>query len=141
MVLTFTGTQRGMTDQQEARVAERLRATMPELLCHGDCIGADEQVHDLCCALGIRVSLNPCTITSKRAYCGGPVVHCRHDPLDPLVRNQRMVDRCDALLAAPAEMAEERRSGTWSTVRKARKARVPVVIVFPDGTERVETWD
>ncbi len=38
------------------------------------------------------------------------------------------------MVAAPKSFAEELRSGTWATVRYARKQKKPVVIVFPDGS-------
>jgi hypothetical protein len=39
-----------------------------------------------------------------------------------------------AMLAACPKGPEERRSGTWATVRYARKTGKPVVIFWPDGT-------
>lgn len=57
-----------------------------------------------------------------------------HEPRPPLERNRDVVDASDVLLACPGGMAEEQRSGTWATIRYARKAGKPVVIVWPDGT-------
>jgi hypothetical protein len=54
--------------------------------------------------------------------------------LPPLDRNKMMVDDCEALIATPRLMVEELRSGTWSTIRYARKCRKPVHIVWPDGS-------
>jgi predicted Rossmann fold nucleotide-binding protein DprA/Smf involved in DNA uptake len=50
-------------------------------------------------------------------------------------RNARLVALGDMLLAFPATRAEELRSGTWSTIRRARKAGKRIVIVPLDGTE------
>ena len=38
------------------------------------------------------------------------------------------------MIAAPSEAEEQRRSGTWSTVRFARKQGKPVFVISPDGT-------
>ena len=57
-----------------------------------------------------------------------------HGPFaDPLARNRIIAARCDALLACPAEPDEQLRSGTWSTIRYARKAGKPITIIRPDG--------
>ena len=45
-----------------------------------------------------------------------------------MARNDRMVADCDVLLAFPHHAREELRSGTWATVRRARKARRRVVV-------------
>jgi hypothetical protein len=37
-------------------------------------------------------------------------------------------------LACPRGYTEELRSGTWATIRYARKTGVPYVIIFPDRT-------
>jgi predicted Rossmann fold nucleotide-binding protein DprA/Smf involved in DNA uptake len=57
----------------------------------------------------------------------------------PLVRNRIIVDGCDVLLAAPSGAERDNpRSGTWMTVRYARKRRKRIVIVWPDGTTTEE---
>jgi len=44
------------------------------------------------------------------------------------------VNECDVLIAAPGEFVERKRgSGTWGTVRYARKLGRPLVIIWPDG--------
>jgi hypothetical protein len=44
------------------------------------------------------------------------------------------------VIACPFERTEQQRSGTWATVRMARKAGKPLVIVYPQGDERRERW-
>lgn len=51
-----------------------------------------------------------------------------------LQRNKVIVDRCGVLVAAPGEAQEQLRSGTWSTIRYARRVGRPVIMVLPDGT-------
>ena len=130
--IAFTGTQRGMTDEQER--------TLPNVLCavcsvgdwfhHGDCIGADAQAHQHAKMAALRTHVHPCNIPTKRAFCIGDAASPVAPPLD---RNRVMVDLSYALIATPKSMVEELRSGTWATIRYARKRGVPVHIIWPDG--------
>jgi len=43
-------------------------------------------------------------------------------------RNDRLVELADELVAFPRTREEERRSGTWATIRRAWKAKVPVTL-------------
>jgi hypothetical protein len=40
-----------------------------------------------------------------------------------MARNERMVAECTALIGFPYTLTEELRSGTWATIRRARRAR------------------
>jgi predicted Rossmann fold nucleotide-binding protein DprA/Smf involved in DNA uptake len=64
-----------------------------------------------------------------RAYCEAEEVRPQRPYLD---RNRDIVAASDVLIACP-KGPEQRRSGTWSTVRYARQARLPILIVWPDG--------
>lgn len=136
-ILGFTGTQRGMTDRQW-RVCQDLlkRRLRPVAAHHGQCIGADADFHDLCLTLEIPVTLHPPTNRSKVAWCPGAVEIRRPRPY--LERNREIVRACNTLLATPAQDEEQLRSGTWATIRYARKSKRDVVLVFPDGTVRLE---
>jgi predicted Rossmann fold nucleotide-binding protein DprA/Smf involved in DNA uptake len=52
-------------------------------------------------------------------------------PLDPLVRNKVIVNISDVILATPFEDKEVMRSGTWSTIRYARKVGKTPIIILP----------
>lgn len=54
------------------------------------------------------------------------------DPVDGgyLVRNDRIIFFSDVLFAFPKTPVEQKRSGTWSTVRRARKKGIPI-FYFP----------
>lgn len=130
----FTGTQIGCTAAQVAALARTFVELNLGVLHHGDCVGADEMAHRIARAMGARVELHPPRITAKRAHCEmlrGETVH----PADEyLVRNRAIVAASTALVACPKEeTGEELRSGTWATVRHARKLNRPVVIVRPSG--------
>lgn len=134
MKLGFTGTQHGMTYAQRGAVGRAILERMPVAeFHHGDCIGADAEVHDFALMAGASIHIHPCDITDKRAWkiAGADWVGVVKPPL---ARNRDIVRACDLLIAAPRMFIEELRSGTWSTIRFARKARVPLLIVWPDGT-------
>jgi hypothetical protein len=130
----FTGTQLGMTEAQRATVHRLLLELGATDLGHGDCIGADDQADQIARELGLRRHLHLPNKKEKMALCipaEGDVVH---PPKSYLVRNRDIVDACEALIAAPKEMTETLRSGTWSTVRYCRRLGKPLYIVWPEGT-------
>lgn len=56
-----------------------------------------------------------------------------------LKRNRVIVAEGDALIATPSGYKEiPRGSGTWATIRYAREAQLPRLIVWPDGTATEE---
>lgn len=133
----FTGTQQGMTDAQFNRIASWFAHRPGITLHHGDCIGADADAHEAAFYERIRVEIHPPDIDRKRAFCKGAAVV--HPPAPYLVRNRAIVAATEVLLATPKEeTGEELRSGTWATVRAARKAGRRVVIVRPSGRVEVE---
>lgn len=122
----FTGTQIGMSDNQFLAVRKYLETILTMGLdnvrvIHGDCVGADLEFDTLASLLNIERLIYPCLITSKRAFCGQRGAIEAHPPIDPLERNRLIVDAADVMLATPKELKEELRSGTWATIRYARK--------------------
>lgn len=128
MDVGFTGTQTGMTAAQKRTVARLL--TKAKTFRHGDCVGADSDAHDIAKDAGAWVVLHPPLNKSKRAFKEADEVL---DPKEYLDRNKDIVLACDLLIATPAEVDEQLRSGTWSTVRFARRMSREIVIVLPDG--------
>ena len=127
--ITFTGTQNGMSERQKESFRLFLRMLPKDIvLIHGDCIGADAEAHKIAHQLGMRIWIYPSNITKKRAYCDGSRVI---PPSPPLLRNKRMVIMGDLIIAAPNTLTEQLRSGTWSTIRYARKANKPTIILDP----------
>ena len=99
---------------------------------HGGCIGADAAFHKMCVQRGMVVTLHPPTDSRSQQIKIADEVRPR---FPYLVRNQHIVDATDLLIAVPFEMEEILRSGTWSTVRYARKNGWPVVIIPPKPKE------
>jgi hypothetical protein len=103
---------------------------------HGDCIGADAQAHAMVVAdLPItHIIIHPPTDSKARAWCATSSKRADLLILATLpyhARNRTIVDASDILLAAPAQRKEIPRSGTWATVRYARRSGIPVVLFLP----------
>lgn len=130
----FTGTQAGMMPAQLWRVHIRVLELGATDVSHGDCVGSDDQFDQFARELGLRRHIRPSTLAAKRAWCLAGNGDVLHPPKPPLVRNRDIVDEVDAMIATPKEMTETLRSGTWATIRYARKVGKPVWIVWPDGT-------
>jgi hypothetical protein len=127
----FTGTQRGMEPNQLSVVRYFLGGLAYTRLHHGDCIGADAQAHQIARRKGLSIHRHPPDNPSKRAFCD---FDYDSPELPYLVRNQAIVDFAEFMIAAPGEFEEQLRSGTWATIRYARKTKTPLVIVYPDGS-------
>lgn len=95
-------------------------------LHHGDCIGADEEAAMEASDSDWVVIAHPPTDESRRAF--SVYTEFFRDPKPFLDRNKDIVDECDLLIAAP-KGPETQRSGTWSTVRYARRIGKPVIIL------------
>lgn len=138
MILAFTGTRQGMTVKQMDVVKNFLIRHLPSKVLHGDCYGADIEFHkivyDYRTFLGISrtepvIEIHPSNLSSRANNDGDIIL----PPDDPIKRDRTMVDRCDKLLATPKSFNEELRSGTWTTIRYARKLGKIIYIVQPDG--------
>lgn len=138
MIVGFTGTQEGMSLKQKENLRWFFDSMAITELRHGDCIGADEQAHDILLdsTIGyedsVRIFLHPPANPSKRAYCDiGRTTYVkvtRLEEKDYLDRNKDIVDASQLLIVAPRTYDEEIRSGTWSTYRYA-KGKIPRLIL------------
>lgn len=132
-IVGFTGSREGMSDQQIDQVARWFKDGVKELH-HGDCIGADALAHLMAKNTGIRVVTHPPIDETYRAFCKD--FDSSYEPTKYGIRNQRIVDKTDALIATPSGPERMRGSGTWWAVRMARKANKPLFVVMPDGSVR-----
>lgn len=140
MRIGFTGTQSGMNKWQKFRVQEILEQHSGEFH-HVDCVGADEEAGEIAWNLGYRVVLHPPVIGIKRAYT--KLFHECREPKPYLERNHDIVDDTQGLVAAPKELEEILRSGTWATIRYADKRERGICVCrIDDGvTWRNSTWN
>ena len=129
MKIGFTGTQEGMSVNQKSELENYLNtreAQRSDEFHHGDCIGADLEAAIIATDAAYEVHSHPPTDPKKRAFHKSNVVH----PKEPyLIRNRRIVDATKILIAAPKSDKEELRSGTWATIRYARKLGRKVILL------------
>lgn len=134
MDIGFTGNQLGMTNHQYSTVYEML-SDLEGKARHGMCVGADKQFHDICRKLGFYIIGHPGVTKTGKAWNRAD---CDVDEIEPelsyLDRNTVIAQSCEYLIATPKEFEEELRSGTWSTIRRARRFDKDLSIVYPDGT-------
>lgn len=134
--LGFTGSSdQGMpTIKQIAGMTSVLHHVQPKSVHHGDCVSSDEAFHYLCQGLvpRPRIHIHPPDNDKKRAFCEQGRPDFMYPVKSYLDRNQDIVDASDGLLATP-NGPEKLRSGTWSTVRLARKKGIPIYIVYQNG--------
>lgn len=129
----FTGTERGMNAHQLEMldlVLHMLKIKGARYAHHGDCVGADAQFDTLARMVGYLMYIHPPLDPKARAFCGrkGDIIF----PEKPyLARNVDIVVASEILLAGPRTLHEERRSGTWYTVRQARKRERMYFIIKP----------
>jgi hypothetical protein len=124
----FTGTQKGMSQKQISAIQKILIHLPVACLHHGDCIGADAQIHQMAKKLDIQIVIHPPDDPRKRAYCQGSH-YMAEKPY--LIRNHNIVNSSDLLIAAPKEHQEILRSGTWATIRYGKKQNKKIQIFYP----------
>lgn len=135
----FTGTQRGMTLKQKETFKRVFTSRLAKEIVfrHGDCQGADAEAHDIVrlCDPNIRIVIHPPINELKRAFCKGDETLPQKEYLD---RNHDIVDNCELLIAVPKSYKQEVRSGTWATVRYAKRVGKDVCVIYPNGDVGVQ---
>ena len=137
--LGVTGTRGGMTAPQLRAVLAFYRQHHPIYLHHGDCIGADAEMHEVATAFATSITIHPPDVAKYRAWCDSKYIN---KPLPYRERNQAIVKAADTLLVLPSgTMKKQPRSGTWMTYRIARTQGVRCVVIHPDGEMEVKERD
>ena len=131
-----TATRAGLSEAQarKARWAlEQLRDRHgATTLHHGDCVGGDADVAEVARELGYRLVSHPCDLDAYRAFVPSDEELPERDPIE---RNHDIVDASGYLLGFSPADHEIRRSGTWQTIRYARRLGRPRWVVGPSGVE------
>jgi hypothetical protein len=134
MKLGFTGTRHGLTARQLTVLRRVLITYRVTEVHHGDCVGADAQLHDLAVSMGLKIVIHPPIDTRLRAFCSGAA---RTQPAAPYIeRNQNIVRATDMTVGCPSEQTEpapRRGQGTWSTIRFARRNAKLLLWISPSG--------
>lgn len=129
-IVGFTGTKKGMTKSQKEKVRFFLVTWSVKIFHHGCCIGADDEAGIISLSLSIHVIGHPPIIEKYKADC---ICHEYREPKSYFVRDHDIVDETDCMIATPKNQFEELRSGTWATVRYARKQGKHIYFIWPDG--------
>ena len=101
---------------------------------HGDCIGADTQAAVIAKQLGFIIVAHPGHPKDKNNTMYRAFTECNDETREvrPFIqRDHDIVDETERMIATPAGRTEEIRSGTWTTVRYARKQQREIHIIYP----------
>jgi hypothetical protein len=138
IIIGFTGSRSGLSAEQRRTFGNFLKEMSKRavrshdnlLVVHGDCVGADADADGVCKSLSVPTATRPANMPNMRAFTNAGALA---PPEDPLLRNKKIVDGCNMLVACPSSATEVLRSGTWATIRAGRKAKKQVFIITPDG--------
>lgn len=146
IIIGITGSRDGFTEAQKEAFLNQLSQYDVVEVHHGDCVGVDEGIHKTLLEEKketpkiIRIQIHPPSDGKERAFC-----QKKYETKDVLIhsfateeylkRNQSIVKASQELWAFPSG-PEKQRSGTWATIRFARKNGKPVKLFWRDG--RVE---
>lgn len=130
----FTGNRHGITDNQKEEIIKILDKYNNLIVSHGDCVGSDTDFHNICVNYRnihpnkkIRIDIYPPNYPKFRSFNKGDLIM---DEKSYLERNLDIVKNSSILIACPIDKnKEELRSGTWSTIRKARKHNLEIYIL------------
>jgi hypothetical protein len=133
LVIGFTGTREGLTAAQMKALADLILSLPDDVeFHHGGCIGSDAMAHWQAKMRGWRVVLHPATVALRWRADIHDADEIRPEK-PPLARNEDIVRETTQLFACPAGRVEERRSGTWQTIRCARRYQRTIWYIWPDG--------
>ncbi len=129
----FTGNRYGLKQDQVEQIKLILDKYNNIIVIHGDCVGSDTDFHNLCIKYretnlnkNINIHIYPPNNPSLRAFNKGDLL-MKEEPY--LKRNLNIIKNSDILIACPIDKNKEiLRSGTWSTIRQAKKKNLPTYI-------------
>ncbi len=139
MIAGFTATRKGMRFPQMRFLIAFFQCRTVDEFHHGDCLGGDAEAHFLAHYNRVhKIIIHPPDNPIFRAFCN-KLFPSEFTEVRPtfgyIIRNTHIVNEGrDLLIACPFESNEIIRSGTWTTVRYAKKISRPVLIVCPDGS-------
>jgi hypothetical protein len=131
--LGVTASRTGLTQMQKDIFKAVAHTVKPYEFHDGDCIGGDEQAHYI-----IRQEFELCYMVGHPPENPKQRAHMQYNRAHPtkgyIERNHEIVDMVDYMVALPNSKKEKKRSGTWATIRYARKLGRKLTIIYPDGT-------
>lgn len=130
----ITASRSGLFTLQLARLARALAdlRIKHDDFRHGDCVGGDAEGHEIAVRLGYHTIAHPPSNPKLRAW----TVNNEVLPVeDYLKRNRAIVDASAVLIGCPTKPEKDApRSGTWATIRYARRVGRAVGVIMPDGS-------
>lgn len=131
----FTGTGEGMTYKQMKGVVKALENARlihgAKEFHHGDCVGSDGQAARFAWVLGYEIHCHPPIKQNKREFEAYHVIYKAKEYLD---RDRDIVDAVEFMIGTPRDTEKKLpRSGTWYTLRYARKQVKRALIIMPNG--------
>jgi hypothetical protein len=121
MDIGITGTRWGMTDEQKKIAIYIYEKLGGKSLHQGMCEGSDTEMHDMVREKFPDSEIKGHPPINQEAFYAYRVCDQFAPPKDYLVRDRDIVDEVGALIATPKETTEQRRGGTWYTIRYAKK--------------------
>lgn len=128
-----------MTADQFAVLIDVLACHLPLGLRHGDCRGADAEACRTAQALSIPTHAHPGMSMLWRAHTTGNLTVAKPKP--ELARDRVIARLCLYLIAIPKDFTEQKRSGTWATIRYAHQYGKPIIYIYPDGCSELAMPD
>lgn len=127
MRVGFTGTREGMSQQQKEQFVVKLFELNPTEFHHGDCIGADADAHDIVREFfpNVKIIIHPPDKTRTQAFRKSDESRV---PAPYIMRDKDIVRESEYMIGAPLG-PEILRSGTWTTIRYARKTGKPYTVL------------
>ncbi len=138
MVIGFTGTRADKVNRERIAVLQdTVTSYLKEatLAVHGGATGMDYIFHMICWhhIIPTRIRYGTDTVKYTKYVLMGGGSRKAVEEINPkpyLQRNRDIVNDCDILIAVPIDKdVEEVRSGTWMTIRLARKAGKQIIII------------
>ena len=142
MKVGSTGTQYGITQEQREKFKELILKLNSEdnieEFHDGNCKGSDLQTRGIVLQVleNVTFHIHPSTLNSfVKPYTNRKTLQIIgiHPVKKPLVRNRDIVDCIDVLIGCPYQKNEIVRSGTWATIRYAKKQNKKTYIIKPNG--------
>jgi len=125
MIVGFTGSRKGLNASQLRKIREYLDTEQITEVHHGDCVGADAAFHKIALSLDKKIVIHPPNSPKMRFKGVGEVL-----PAKPFLdRNKDIVRASDVMIACPESSEEVLRSGTWTTIRFAKKTNTALVLL------------
>ena len=130
----FTGNRNGLNQEQKDKILMILDKYVDIIVSHGDCVGSDTEFHNICInyketypTKKIIITIFPPSNSTLRAFNKGDLLMKKKPYLQ---RNLDIIKNSNILIACPINKnKEELRSGTWSTIRQAKKQNITVHIL------------